>query len=442
MMVAEKKHADIIIKGGAVVTMDDDLTIIEDGAIAIQGMEIAAIGIQSEIEAIYNGTQVIDADGQVVVPGLVNTHSHLAMTILRGIADDMKLEPWLEKIWKVEGEFATPENCRLGTQLALIEHIKGGATTTTDMYWHIEVTNDVAIEMGFRLVNGPIFIDFVGPDGVDPAQREKVARDFFETYEENPLVHPSVLAHSTYTVPDHLLRLCGELAQEFGAIFITHASESKGELEIVQKRYGKTAIEHLDALGLLTPHTLLAHCVHLRDDEIALLAERHTKVAHCPESNLKLGSGIARVPDMLRAGVTVGLGTDGAASNNDLNMWGEMRTAALIQKGISFNPTSLPASQAFRMATIEGAKALGLDHLIGSLEVGKRADIAIVDFQRTHLIPFYDYYSHLVYAVDRSDVRDVIINGQVVMRDRELTTIDDIAVLDQAREIREKIMQI
>jgi 5-methylthioadenosine/S-adenosylhomocysteine deaminase len=232
------------------------------------------------------------------------------------------------------------------------------------------------------------------------------------------------------------------LAQEFGAIFITHASESKGELEIVQKRYGKTAIEHLDALGLLTPHTLLAHCVHLRDDEIALLAERHTKVAHCPESNLKLGSGIARVPDMLRAGVTVGLGTDGAASNNDLNMWGEMRTAALIQKGISFNPTSLPASQAFRMATIEGAKALGLDHLIGSLEVGKRADIAIVDFQRTHLIPFYDYYSHLVYAVDRSDVRDVIINGQVVMRDRELTTIDDIAVLDQAREIREKIMQI
>ncbi|MBN2499603.1 MAG: amidohydrolase [Anaerolineales bacterium] len=437
--MSDRQPVDLLIRGGTIVTVDDADRIIPDGAVAIKGMEIVGVGASQQIQVLYEGKDEIDATGKVIIPGLVNTHTHLAMTIFRGIADDMRLEPWLDKIWKLEGEFASEENCRLGTQLAFIEMIRGGTTLATDMYWHIDDTNNVAREMNFRLVNGPIFIDFVGPDGVAPEDREAVARKILANIQDDQLVHPCVLAHSTYSVPEELLKKAGEIAEEFGALFITHASESMAEVQTVTEDSGKTPIEFLDALGLLTPHTLLAHCVHLNDAEIALLAKRDTKVAHCPESNLKLGNGVARVTDLRAAGVTVGIGTDGAASNNDLDMWGEMRSASLLQKGMQHDPTALPAPQAFRMATIEGARALGLEALIGSIEVGKRADLALVDFEKTHLNPVYDLYSHLVYAVDRSDVDTVLINGKVVMRERELLTIDETAVLTEAKAVGAKI---
>ncbi len=433
-MMESRQTVDLLIHSGIVVTMDQDERLYEDGAVAVRGTDIVMVGPSSSVQAQVTAHTTLDASGQVVLPGLVNTHTHAAMTIFRGLVDDIPLEPWLQKIWRVENEQADADNVRVGSELAFVEMIRSGTTTAADMYWHRDVTTEVARRVGFRLINGPSFIDFVGPDGIRPEERESLAREYLGRYQNDPLIGLCVQAHATYSVPTELLEKTGALAQEYDALFVTHASESAAEVATIQDRFGKTPLEYLDSLGLLGPRTLLAHCVHLRDDEIQLLAERSTSVAHCPESNLKIGAGIARISDMLKAGVNVGLGTDGAATNNDLDLWGEMHTAALLQKGVRQDPTAMPAPETFRMATIGGASALNLEDKIGSLEVGKRADVILVDFDQSHLIPLYDVYSHLVYAVNKADVRTVLINGQVVMRDRELLTLDEKTIKAQARE--------
>ena len=415
--------------------MDRDGRLYEDGAVAVRGTDIVMVGPSSSVQAQVTARTTLDASGQVVLPGLINAHTHAAMTIFRGLVDDIPLEPWLQKIWRVESEHANAGNVRVGSELAFAEMIRSGTTTAADMYWHRDVTTEVAKEIGFRLVNGPSFIDFVGPDGIRPEEREPLAREYLERYRNDPLIGICVQAHATYTVPTELLEEIGALAQEYDALFVTHASESAAEVATIKARFGKTPLEYLDSLGLLGPRTLLAHCIHLRDDEIQLLAERGASVAHCPESNLKVGAGIARISDMLRTGVNVGLGTDGAATNNDLDLWGEMHTAALLQKGVRQDPTAMPAPETFRMATVGGAVALNLEDKIGSLEAGKRADVILVDFDQPHLTPLYDVYSHLVYAVNEADVRTVLINGQIVMRDRELLTLDEEAVKTRAREV-------
>jgi 5-methylthioadenosine/S-adenosylhomocysteine deaminase len=437
-MSKEEETADVLIRGGLVLAMDDAGSIYRDGAVAVRGSQILAVGPAQEISARFRSDTVLDARGQVVLPGLVNAHTHAPMTLFRGLSDDIALEPWLERIWALEKRYATAENVAAGAELAFAEMIRSGTTTAADMYWQRDAVMETARKAGFRLVNGPSFIDFVGPDGIQLEQRLPLAREFIEKYRDDPLVSVCVQVHTTYTVPPPVLEMARDLAREYGLLFITHAAESRGEMAAVRERYGKTPIEVLDEAGLLGGQTLLAHCVHLSDDEIALLAERRTAVAHCPESNLKIGSGIARIPDFLKAGVTVGLGTDGAASNNDLDLWGEMRTAALIQKGLRYDPTVMPAPVVLRMATIEGARALGLGQVTGSLEAGKRADLISIDLDRLHLTPLFDIYSHLVYAAKSADVRNVMIDGRMVMQDGALLTIDEGGIKERVRRIAEK----
>jgi len=427
--------ADYLIAGGLVVTLNGKRELIEDGAVAVKGQKIVWVGSAEQAKVQVRAGTTIDATGQAVIPGLVNTHSHLAMTLFRGLADDIPLEAWLARIWPLEVKYATAQNTRIGTQLAMVEMIRGGITCSADMYWQFAENIRAAREAGFRMVNGPAMIEIVGPDGAMSGDLEKRARDLIEQYRDDPLIHLCVQVHSTYTTTEAMLAIAAQLSEEYNLLFITHASESKAEVETVMERFGKTPIEYLHAKGLLGPRTLLAHCVHLRDDEIALLHETQTSVAHCPESNLKVGNGVARVPDMLRAGVNVGLGTDGAASNNDLDMFGEMRTAALIHKGVNFDPTVVTAEETFAMATINGARAFNFGNSIGSLEPGKLADITLVELNSPNVTPMYNIYSHLVYAVDKNDVRTVFINGQLVMQDRKLLTLDEESIKARARSI-------
>lgn len=427
--------ADYLIAGGLVVTMNEKRELIENGAVAVKGQKIVWVGSAEQAEVQVRAGETIDAMRQAVIPGLVNAHSHLAMTLFRGLADDIPLEAWLARIWPLEAKYATAENTRIGTQLAMVEMIRGGITCSADMYWQFSENIRAAREAGYRMVNGPTMIEIVGPDRAISGDLEKRARDLIEQYRDDPLIHLCVQVHSTYTTTEAMLAIAAQLSEEYNLLFITHASESKAEVETVMERFGKTPIEYLHAKGLLGPRTLLAHCVHLRDDEIALLHETQTSVAHCPESNLKVGNGVARVPDMLRAGVNVGLGTDGAASNNDLDMFGEMRTAALIHKGVNFDPTVVTAEETFAMATINGARAFNLGNSIGSLEPGKLADITLVELNSPNVTPMYNIYSHLVYAVDKNDVRTVFINGQLVMQDRKLLTLDEESIKARARSI-------
>ncbi len=439
-MTQTRQEVDLLIYGGQVLTLDGAGNVYEDGAVAIRGAEIVRVGPTEAVRAAVEPTSELDASGTVVMPGLINGHSHVAMTLFRGMVDDMVLEKWLDRIWKVEMAHAHAENVRIGSRLAFAELIRGGTTAVSDMYWNRDATTEVALEVGFRLQDGPSFVDFVGPDGIRPEDRLSEARAYLDRYADEPLIARCVQAHATYTVPREMLDQCRELAEAYEVPFVTHASESAGEVATVTERFGMTPIELLDDLKLLGPRTLLAHGVHLRDDEIALLAERGTSIVHCPESNLKLGSGIARLPELLAAGVNVGLGTDGAASNNDLDMFGEMRTAGLIHKGVREDPTVVPAEAVLHMATRGSARAMGLGDKIGSLEAGKWADLILVDLDQLHLTPLYDLPSHLVYSTNKLDVRTVLIHGRMVMRDRKLLTIDEAQVKAEARAARKKIM--
>ncbi len=440
-MAAGKIEADLLIRGGTVVTVDSQARVFEQGAVAVRGPDIVAVGPLDVVRAQVEAAAEMDATGMAVLPGLVNAHTHLAMTIFRGLVDDAPLDRWLERIWGMEKTYATAGNVRVGCLLAFAEMIRSGTTTAVDMYWHRDVATELARQVGMRLVNGPAFIDFVGPDGIEPARRMTLAREFLERYRNDPLIATCVQAHATYTVPPELLETTRDLMLEYDVPFVTHASETTSEVATVLERYGRRPVDHLDSLGLLGPKTVLAHGVHLQDEEIRRLAESGASVVHCPQSNLKTGAGIARVADLLQAGVNVALGTDGAASNNDLDLWGEMYFAALLQKGVRQDPTVVPARQALHMATMGGARALALQDRIGSLEPGKRADIILVDLDRPHLTPLYDVYSHLVYAVRAGDVRTVLIHGRPVMRDRVLLTINEEEALTLARRVGRSIAQ-
>lgn len=427
--------ADVLLTGGTVVTMDETRRIISDGALAIEGPHIVWIGTSDQARSQVHPIRRLDTRGRVIIPGLINAHSHLAMTLFRGLVDDMPLEAWLDRVWQVESAYATAENCRVGTQLAVAEMVRGGVTCATDMYWQTVTNIQAATEIGFRLVNGPPMIGVEGPGGGFTPELEGHMRAYIEQHLDDPLLRLAVQVHATYTASDRMIEVAKRLASDYGVLFMTHASESRAEVETVTTRYGKSPIELLHAWDLLGPGTLLAHCVHLSDHEIGLLADTATSVAHCPQSNLKIGNGIARVPAMLESGVNVALGTDGAATNNDLSILDELRTAALLHKGANFDPTLLPAEDAFAMATINGARAVGMGERIGSLEVGKLADLAILDLDGAHVTPLYNIYSHLCYAVNHHDVRDVFIHGRQMMGDRELLTLDEAAIKAETRRI-------
>jgi len=423
---------DILIKAATILTMDASNRIIPSGAVGIRDGVIVDLG-PVERFAQSQARVTIDGSHQVLMPGLVNAHTHAAMTLFRGFADDIPLEPWLTRIWPLEMRFATAENVQKASTLAFVEMIRGGITTAADMYWRAEATTQAALTTGLRLVNGIGLIDTVGNEG--SRDKEEPVRRFIETYRNHSRIHPCVQVHSTYTVSQESLQIAHRLALEYHLPLITHASETRTEVQTLIHRTGMTPIGYLESLGMLHRGTVLVHCVHLQDDEIERLAQQEVAVIHCPESNLKLGSGIAPIPALLEKGVTLGLGTDGAASNNDLDLWGEMRTAALIHKGASEDPTVVTAMEVLYMATLGGAKALGLDNLIGSLEIGKRADLITVSLEGAHLIPQYDVISHLVYAAKSSDVRNAIIDGNLVLHEGSLLTVDEERIKEEIKSL-------
>ncbi|MFI9830005.1 amidohydrolase [Streptomyces sp. NPDC051913] len=421
---------DLLVHGGDVLTVDDAGTVVRDGAVAVHEGEIVAVGPAEELKARFTAAEAIDASGCLFLPGLVNTHTHLAMTLMRGLADDVTLQGFLERVLPAEAELLGPKNVAAAVRLAVAESVRAGVTSALDMYWFHEAAEQVARETGWRLHTGPTFMDVPGPpDGIAYEDRlDWARRDLRARGPARPGHRPVVFAHSTYTLsPDQLTEIFA-LAREFGALVHIHAAENTTEVATVEVKYGKRPVELLDSLGLLGDDVLLAHAVDLTGPEIAALARTGTSVAHCPISNLKLGCGIAPVARLLSAGVTVGLGTDGAVSSNTLDVLGAVRQAALVHKA-GGDPTAVGAEQAVRMATVEGARALGLGERLGSLEAGKRADLVVLDLNAPHLRPLHDPWSTLAYAAHSADVRDTVVDGRVLMRDRVLTTLDEAAVI-------------
>jgi len=363
----ENINVDVLIKGGTILTVDQKHRVIQDGAITITGDSISGIYSSDEIPQELEAGMVIQADGKVILPGLINAHSHLAMTLFRGFVEDLVLQQWLERVWKYEFSVLDDKAVRAGSKLALVEMIKNGITCAHDMYWHFEQTMEAAEEFGFRLLSGPP-ITGLGDQAFDEMFAQ--ARKTLAWLDSLEFVYPIIQAHSTYTTTPKMMHTVREFKEEYGITFTTHASENQAEVETVLEQYQQTPIHLLASYDLLDESTLLAHCVVLDDEEIELLAKTGTHVVHCPESNLKIGSGIAPIAAMLEKGINVCIGTDGAASNNDLDILGELRTAALLQKGSNRNPELLNTKQALEMGTINGAKAYRLENDLGSLEKG------------------------------------------------------------------------
>ncbi|MGW4977753.1 amidohydrolase [Streptomyces mirabilis] len=424
------EHADLLVHGGDVLTVDEAGTFVRSGAVAVRDGEIREVGPAEELRTRYDAAETLDATGCLVLPGLVNTHTHLAMTLLRGRADDVTLQGFLERVLRWESALLSPKNVAAGVRAAIAESVRAGVTSALDMYWFHEAAERVAREAGWRLHTGPTFMDVPDPaDGIAYEDRMAWARrDLAARATARPGTRPVLFAHSTYTLsPDQLTDIAA-LAREFGALLHLHAAENTTEVATVEVRHGRRPVELLDSLGLLGPDLLIAHAVDLTGPEIAALARTGTSVAHCPVSNLKLGCGIAPVPRLLSAGVTVGLGTDGAVSSNTLDVLGAVRQAALIHKAAG-DPTAVGAEQAVRMATLEGARALGLGDHLGSLEPGKRADLIVLDLNAPQVRPVHNPWSTLAYAAHSADVRDTVVDGRILMRDRVLTTLDEAATL-------------
>lgn len=429
-------EVDLLVTGGRLLTLNNAWEEVDDGAVAIRGGEIVDLGPRQVVEPRCAAKERLDAAGRLVLPGLINAHTHAPMTIFRGLADDLPLDVWLkEYIWPAEGKHVNPHMVYWGTQLAAAEMIRSGTVAFADMYFYEDDIGRSARDAGIRVVLGEALVDFPSPNTKTPDEGLAYVWDSLARWAGDPWVTVALQPHSTYACSPDLLTRAKSLADEFGVILLTHACETAQELKDVRARYGCGPVEHLERLGILDSRTVLAHGVHLSGDEIALLAERGASVVHCPESNMKLASGVAPVPALLRAGVNVALGTDGAASNNDLNLWGEMGTAARLHKVFSGDPTVVSAREVVWMATRGGARALGLEARLGSLEVGKRADLVLVDLEAPHMVPMYDPYSHLVYAARASDVVTVVIEGQVVFDHGEWKTIDLPRVYSHVREL-------
>jgi 5-methylthioadenosine/S-adenosylhomocysteine deaminase len=438
--MSSEANWDMLVVGGTVLTMEPGSEPIRNGAVAVADGRIAAVGPAEELLELAPSGEVLNAGNCIILPGLVNTHSHLAMTVLRGIADDLPLKQWLEEhIWPVEKEHINREVVRLGTELAAAEQLLAGVTTTTDMYFFGDEVCSVLADAGMRGVVAESLIGFPTPRCATSDEMFQKQRDLIEAYRNHPLILPSVAAHSPYSVSAIDLVREAELAEEFGVPMQIHLSETSWEVEKLLSEKGVSPVAYLADLGVLSDRTVAAHCVHVSPEDIEILAEFETGVSHNPVSNLKLASGVAPVPAMVAAGVKVGLGTDGAASNNTLDLLRDMQLAALLHKGITGDPTVLPARAMLEMATSEGAKVLGLANRIGSLTEGREADIVCIKVDGPHTAPMYDPYSHLVFAARASDVRHVVIRGRIIVRNRALQTLDLDRIEAQVREFSESV---
>lgn len=439
---AEAQPVDLVVTHGTVVTIDKDRRVIPDGTLAIDKGALVAVGPSADVAPSYAGRETLDVRGDLVIPGLINAHTHAPMVLFRGIADDMDLLDWLRNyIFPAEAKNVTPAFVRAGTRLAALEMIRSGTTTFFDMYYFEDAIAEVVKEAGMRAVLAATLIEIEAPDGKTVADQARATGGFLKRWKGDPLVTPAVGPHSPYLCGPETLRIARELADRHRSPILIHLSESPYEQRIVQERYGKTSTELLRDAGLLRKRLVGNHGVWLTPADRKLLHEAGAGVAHCPQSNMKLASGAAPVNAMMAEGMRLGLGTDGAASNNDLDMFEEMATAAFLGKHSTSDPRATPAAKVLEMATLGGARAVGMEDRIGSLEVGKRADVTVVGTDAFRMHPLFDPVSHLVYAAKGADVRHVIIDGRVVMRDRQVLTIDPKAVLAEAERMKDQVVR-
>ena len=435
-----KRKASLVVTGGTVVTMDPDRRVLSPGAVAIDGRTIVAVDTPKAIAARFAASDVIHADGTVVMPGLVNTHGHAPMVMYRGLADDLKLMDWLQKyIFPAEARTVSPEMVRIGTRLAALEMLQSGTTLHTDMYYFEEEVARATKEAGIRGVLGQTIIGFPVADAKTPAEGLARAERFIQAFKGDTLVVATVAAHSMYTVDAETLKATRDLAAKYGVPLLTHLAETRDEVTESMEKHKLSPTAYFESVGFWGTPGLAAHGVHLDDADIAILLKHRVALSHNPESNMKLASGAAPVTKALKAGLVVGLGTDGAASNNDLDMFEAMRQAAFLHKLSEGDPTVASAETVLEMATIGGAAAVGMADRLGSLEPGKLADLIVVSMRSARQTPMYNPISHLVYVTRGDDVRTTIVNGRVVMRDRRVLTLNPSLVLADARKLAEKV---
>jgi 5-methylthioadenosine/S-adenosylhomocysteine deaminase len=434
------KQVELLVLGGTLVSMDQQRRVIQDAGVAVAGGRIVAVGTRSEIASQYSAAQTVEANGKLIVPGLINGHTHIPMTLFRGLADDLDLQDWLTKyIFPAEAKNVSEEFVRAGTRLGLAEMIRGGTTTYCDMYYFEDAIADETAKAGVRGVLGETIIDFPVADNKTNAEAMAYVEKFVQHWKGNELIVPAIAPHAPYTVSEEHLKAVRAFSDRTGAPIVTHISETKREIDNSVKAHGASPIDYLARIGFLSNKVIAAHVVWPSAEELDILKQIGVGIVHNPQSNMKLASGVAPVPEMLKRGLFVGLGTDGAASNNDLNMWEEMDTAAKLHKVFSGDPKVMSAQEAFELATIRGAQALHMETEIGSIEKGKRADLVIVERDSFNQIPLYNVYSDLVYATKANDVETVIINGRIVMRDRRLLTLNEAEIKASAQKFRDQV---
>ena len=438
---ARAETVDAIWSARYVVTEDASHTLIENGAVAVRGERIVAVGTGAEIGRKYTAGRHLDRPQAILIPGLINTHTHAAMSLMRGIADDMRLQEWLRGyIFPAEAKNVSPDYVYWGTKLACLEMMLSGTTTFVDMYFFEERAAEAAKEAGLRGVLGETVIGFPSPDAKTPAEALRYAEDYIAKYKDDALIVPAVAPHALYTNSPETLRAARALANRYGVPLVIHVSETKRENDETQAKYGLSPARYLDSIGVWNGRSVAAHGVWLDEADMAVLQARGVGVAHCPSSNMKLASGIAPVARMLARGMIVGLGTDGpAGSNNDFDLMEEMNLAADLQKVATGDPRVLPAQQALDMATILGARAIGMEKEIGSIEAGKRADMATIRIDRPHAVPMYNVYSQIVYALKGSDVEDTMVNGVALVENGRPVRMDAEAVMAKAREYQARV---
>jgi 5-methylthioadenosine/S-adenosylhomocysteine deaminase len=431
-----KQDADLIVSGGIVVTMDSGRAIYQDGSVVVRGDSIVAVGPRAEIEAKYKAAQAIDAHGALVLPGFINGHTHVPMTLFRGLHDDVTLTDWLYKyIFPAEAKNVNEEFVRWGTRLAAAEQIRAGVTTFADMYYFEDAIAEETKAAGMRGVLGETFIDFPAPDNKSEAEMLAYTEKFLKRWQGDPLITAAPAPHSIYTCSQKTLQDTAALARKYHAPILIHMSEMKKEYDDSVKQNGMSPVQYMEKIGLLGPDVVGAHCIYVDEADWKLLKERGVGCVHNPSSNMMIASGVSPVPEMRAAGVAVGLGTDGpAGSNNDLDLMEEIDLAAKLAKIHKMDPLALNAKSVVEMATIDGARAIHKEKEVGSLETGKKADLILISLNEPNGVPMYDVYAQIAYSLKGGDVETVIIGGRVVMRDRKLLTIDKARVLDKARE--------
>jgi 5-methylthioadenosine/S-adenosylhomocysteine deaminase len=431
---------DLFVSGGTVITMDAQFRVIEDGAVAIRGDSIVAVGKRSELDQRFGKTKTIDASGTLVLPGMINGHAHAAMSLFRGVAEDHSLDDWLQKyIFPAEARNVNEDFVHWGTKLGVLEMLRGGITTYADMYYFEDVVARVTKEAGMRGVLGETIVDFPAPDHKTPAAALAYAQKFIDRWKNDPLVTPAVAPHSIYTLSTENLKAAAALARSNEVPILIHLAEAPFESELSRARHGASPVAYLERIGILGPDVIGAHCVWVDKADMATLVRFGVGAVHNPSSNMKLASGVMPVVDLLAAGEAVGLATDSAACNNNQDLFQEMNIAAKLQKVFRMDPRALTARQAVEMATIGGARALHLDKKVGSLEEGKLADLILIGTGATHSTPMYNVYSLLVYALNAHDVRTVVIGGEIVMQDRVMLTMNKPEILEKAHEFQRKV---